>query len=110
MRLLRFVQFQARIDRPVLSAAKGVGAVLVTHGHLALRSPSTLRAPLHLARSGAPNTAVVPVPRSFQDGGILDVPGRPRAVHTPGRAPVIRKGRRRFRPACAGPAAGVSCD
>ncbi|MDT0465975.1 MBL fold metallo-hydrolase [Streptomyces gibsoniae] len=50
----------------------------------AVRRPSALRAPLHLARSGALGTAAVPVLRSFRDGEVLDVPGRPQAVHTPG--------------------------
>ncbi|MFB7510751.1 MBL fold metallo-hydrolase [Streptomyces broussonetiae] len=50
----------------------------------ALRRPSALRAPLHLARSGALNTSAVPVLRSFRDGELLDVPGRPKALRTSG--------------------------
>ncbi|MET1073780.1 MAG: MBL fold metallo-hydrolase [Umezawaea sp.] len=50
----------------------------------ALRRPSGLRTPLHLLRLGGLRTRPVPVPVTFTDGPLADVPGRPLAVHAPG--------------------------
>jgi glyoxylase-like metal-dependent hydrolase (beta-lactamase superfamily II) len=38
----------------------------------------------HMARSGGAKPAAVQGAETFTDGAVLDVPGRPRAVHTPG--------------------------
>lgn len=49
----------------------------------AIRRPSGLRAPLHLARRGALRTPAVRELRTFSADQQLDVPGHPLAVHTP---------------------------
>jgi glyoxylase-like metal-dependent hydrolase (beta-lactamase superfamily II) len=38
----------------------------------------------HMARSGGAKPPPVEGAETFTDGAVLDVPGRPRAVHTPG--------------------------
>lgn len=41
----------------------------------------------HMARNGAMKPPKIPDPISISDGDLLDVPGRPRVVHTPGHTP-----------------------
>jgi glyoxylase-like metal-dependent hydrolase (beta-lactamase superfamily II) len=49
-----------------------------------LRHPMAWRLILHFAKSGMPGkTAEV---TTFEDGEVLDVPGRPRVIHTPGHS------------------------
>ena len=50
----------------------------------AIRRPSGLRAPLHLARLGALRTPATADVVTFGDTRTLDLPGNPLAVHTPG--------------------------
>jgi len=50
----------------------------------ALRRPTALRGPLHLARRGALRTRAVRRLRTFTGRAVLDVPGRPLAVPVPG--------------------------
>jgi glyoxylase-like metal-dependent hydrolase (beta-lactamase superfamily II) len=42
---------------------------------------------LHVLRSGVIRTVPVAEAASFADGEVLDVPGRPRVIHTPGHTP-----------------------
>jgi glyoxylase-like metal-dependent hydrolase (beta-lactamase superfamily II) len=48
--------------------------------------PSVLRIVGHMLRNGA-KPAKVEGAETFADGDVLDVPGRPRVVHTPGHTP-----------------------
>jgi glyoxylase-like metal-dependent hydrolase (beta-lactamase superfamily II) len=52
-----------------------------------LRRPRVWRLLAHLIRGGAANPPKVEGAETFSDGEVLDVPGRPRAVHTPGHTP-----------------------
>jgi glyoxylase-like metal-dependent hydrolase (beta-lactamase superfamily II) len=49
-----------------------------------LRHPMAWRLFWELSRSGGPRLRRVGHVVTFEDGDVLDVPGRPRAVHTPG--------------------------
>lgn len=49
-----------------------------------LRHPMAWRLLAHLARTGAGRPQRIPEVTTFADGETLDVPGRPRAIHTPG--------------------------
>jgi glyoxylase-like metal-dependent hydrolase (beta-lactamase superfamily II) len=49
-----------------------------------LRRPATLRTPFHMARHGGFRPPAVRQRTTFQDGQLLDVPGGPRAIWTPG--------------------------
>ena len=51
-----------------------------------LRRPGHLRIFAHSIRKGAQPKPVTP-DETFSDGDVLDVPGRPRVVHTPGHTP-----------------------
>jgi glyoxylase-like metal-dependent hydrolase (beta-lactamase superfamily II) len=42
---------------------------------------------VHLLRNGAAKPTLLPEVTTFRDGDVLDVPGRPRVVHTPGHTP-----------------------
>jgi glyoxylase-like metal-dependent hydrolase (beta-lactamase superfamily II) len=57
--------------------------------HLAahLWRPSLWRLMSHMIRNGGARPPKVEGAQTFEDGGLLDVPGRPRAVHTPGHTP-----------------------
>jgi glyoxylase-like metal-dependent hydrolase (beta-lactamase superfamily II) len=52
-----------------------------------LRRPTFLRLAVHLARNGAGRPPKVEGAETFEDGAMLDVPGSPRVVHTPGHTP-----------------------
>ncbi|WP_354245177.1 MBL fold metallo-hydrolase [Arthrobacter sp. UYEF20] len=56
-------------------------------GAYLLRHPTALRAPLHMARSGALRTPGITTASSFSGGETLDVPGRPHVVAVPGHTP-----------------------
>jgi glyoxylase-like metal-dependent hydrolase (beta-lactamase superfamily II) len=74
-------------DEPILCAPRRTGRHWKPERSLAryaLRRPAALRAPLHLARSGALRVPPVTGARTFRGGEVLDVPGRPLVVHTPG--------------------------
>jgi glyoxylase-like metal-dependent hydrolase (beta-lactamase superfamily II) len=49
-----------------------------------LRYPMAWRLLTHLARNGAGKPQRIGTVTTFRDGETLDVPGRPRAIHTPG--------------------------
>ena len=49
--------------------------------------PTFLRLVVHLGRSGAARPPKVEGAQTFEDGAVLDVPGSPRVVHTPGHTP-----------------------
>ncbi|MCU1658087.1 MAG: fold metallo-hydrolase [Pseudonocardiales bacterium] len=49
-----------------------------------LRRPAGLRVPVHLARMGGFRSRPVKQRRTFRADGVLDVPGRPRAIAVPG--------------------------
>jgi len=49
--------------------------------------PTFLRLAVHLGRNGAGRPPKVEGAETFQDGAVLDVPGNPRVVHTPGHTP-----------------------
>ena len=53
----------------------------------ALRHGFTYRLLWYFARHGALSTPVVAEASAFADGQVLDVPGHPRIVHTPGHTP-----------------------
>jgi len=53
----------------------------------ALRSPTGLRGPLGVVRSGGLRTRAVAGVRTFDGDAVLDLPGEPRAVHMPGHTP-----------------------
>ena len=57
--------------------------------HLAkyLRRPQVWRLMVHLTRGGAARPPKVEGAATFEDGAVLDVPGSPRVVHTPGHTP-----------------------
>jgi glyoxylase-like metal-dependent hydrolase (beta-lactamase superfamily II) len=52
-----------------------------------LRHPTLWRLIGHMVRNGAGRPPKVEGPETFADGDLLDVPGRPRVVHTPGHTP-----------------------
>lgn len=52
-----------------------------------LWKPQVLRYMLHALRSGAIGTVPVAEASGFADEEVLDVPGRPRVIHTPGHTP-----------------------
>ena len=52
-----------------------------------LRRPVALRLTIHLVRGGAARPPKVEGAETFEDGAVLDVPGSPRVVHTPGHTP-----------------------
>jgi glyoxylase-like metal-dependent hydrolase (beta-lactamase superfamily II) len=54
---------------------------------IALWKPRVLHYVLHALRSGANRTLPVVEASSFVDEEVLDVPGRPRVIHTPGHTP-----------------------
>jgi glyoxylase-like metal-dependent hydrolase (beta-lactamase superfamily II) len=49
-----------------------------------LRRPTALRLMVHLMRGGAARPPKVEGAETFENGAVLDVPGSPRVVHTPG--------------------------
>ena len=49
--------------------------------------PTFLRLAVHLGRAGAARPPKVEGAETYEDGAVLDVPGRPRVVHTPGHTP-----------------------
>ena len=49
--------------------------------------PTAMRLLVHLARGGAARPPKVEGAETFEDGAVLDVPGEPRVVHTPGHTP-----------------------
>jgi glyoxylase-like metal-dependent hydrolase (beta-lactamase superfamily II) len=53
----------------------------------ALRHPRMWKFFLHMIRNGALNSPKVDDPRAINHGDELDVPGRPRVIHTPGHTP-----------------------
>jgi glyoxylase-like metal-dependent hydrolase (beta-lactamase superfamily II) len=53
----------------------------------ALRHPRIWKFFGHMARNGALKPPKIDDPRSITDGDELDVPGRPRVIHTPGHTP-----------------------
>ncbi|MCC9307289.1 MBL fold metallo-hydrolase [Kitasatospora sp. RB6PN24] len=74
-------------DAPILAEPRRLTKVWKPERSLlgyAVRRPSALRPPLHLARSGALRTPAVRQLRTFSDDRQLDLPGAPLAVHTPG--------------------------
>lgn len=74
-------------DAPILAEPRRLNQVWRPERSIlgyAVRRPSGLRAPLHLARGGALRTPAVREFRTFTDDTRLDVPGGPLAVHTPG--------------------------
>ena len=58
-------------------------------GHLVpnLWRPSLLRMMVHMARAGGARPPRIEGAETFSDGDVLDVPGSPRVVHTPGHTP-----------------------
>ena len=52
-----------------------------------LRRPTALRLMVHLARGGAARPPKVEGAETFEDGAVLEVPGRPRVIHTRGHTP-----------------------
>jgi glyoxylase-like metal-dependent hydrolase (beta-lactamase superfamily II) len=52
-----------------------------------MRRPRVWRLMAHMIASGAARPPKVEGAETFADGDVLDVPGRPRAVHTPGHTP-----------------------
>jgi glyoxylase-like metal-dependent hydrolase (beta-lactamase superfamily II) len=61
------------------SIGKNEGSVLPY-----LRHATAWKLLAHLARNGALKPQRIPEVTTFRDGDVLDVPGRPRAIHTPG--------------------------
>jgi glyoxylase-like metal-dependent hydrolase (beta-lactamase superfamily II) len=53
----------------------------------ALRHPAVLKMLWYFVTNGALRNVAVAEAGSFKDGEVLDVPGRPRVVHTPGHTP-----------------------
>ena len=49
--------------------------------------PTFLRLAVHLGRGGAARPPKVEGAETFADGAVLEVPGRPRVIHTPGHTP-----------------------
>jgi glyoxylase-like metal-dependent hydrolase (beta-lactamase superfamily II) len=75
------------LDTPILMAPRHVNhcprperGLLSYVGY----GPRVLRGPLNLLRQGGLLIRAVRAVRTFQGGELLDVPGRPRAVHLPG--------------------------
>ncbi|WP_280717090.1 MBL fold metallo-hydrolase [Kitasatospora sp. MAP5-34] len=74
-------------DAPILTAPRRLGKVWQPERSVlpyAIRRPGSLRAPLHLARSGALRVPPVREFHTFRGGEQLDLPGSPLALHTPG--------------------------
>jgi glyoxylase-like metal-dependent hydrolase (beta-lactamase superfamily II) len=75
------------LDAPILGAPRQINRwwqpernLLRYIGH----GPRVFRGPLHLLRHGGLGIRAVETVRTFQGGEVLDVPGRPLAVHLPG--------------------------
>lgn len=74
-------------DAPILGSPRRGNAALRPERSLlnyAVRRPTSLRAPLHLARLGALRTPAVHEVSTFGHDQRLDLPGGPLAVHVPG--------------------------
>ncbi|AOR36712.1 MBL fold metallo-hydrolase [Streptomyces fodineus] len=74
-------------DAPILTEPRRLNKVWTPERSLlgyAVRRPSGLRAPLHLARGGALRIPAVRTVRTFTEDQQLDLPGAPLAIHTPG--------------------------
>jgi len=70
-------------DRELATTAKSFGKnekSMVPY----LRHPMAWRLLTHLARNGGAKPQKIAEVETFRDGDELDVPGRPRAIHTPG--------------------------
>jgi glyoxylase-like metal-dependent hydrolase (beta-lactamase superfamily II) len=52
-----------------------------------MRRPTFWKLMTHLARGGGARPPKVEGAETFEDGAVLDVPGHPRIVHTPGHTP-----------------------
>jgi glyoxylase-like metal-dependent hydrolase (beta-lactamase superfamily II) len=52
-----------------------------------MRRPAFWRLMVHMARRGGGRPPKVEGADTFADGAVLDVPGRPRVIHTPGHTP-----------------------
>ena len=55
-------------------------------GLLAMIRPTVARYMLHSIRGGVMRIAPIANVATFEDGDVLDVPGRPRVIHTPGHS------------------------
>jgi hypothetical protein len=55
-----------------------------------LWKPPVLHVVAHCLRNGVARTAPVAEASGFGDGEVLDVPGRPRVIHTPATPPEAR--------------------
>jgi len=74
-------------DAPILAAPRRTLTIAPPERSIlayAWRRPGGLRGPLRLARSGGLGTTAVGHVRTFDNDQVLDLPGRPRAVHMPG--------------------------
>ena len=52
-----------------------------------LRHPQAWRTMVAMARGGGARPAAIEGPEIVSDGDVLDVPGRPKVIHTPGHTP-----------------------
>ena len=71
---------EARLRKPGPKAGDGAPAKLVP---LMVR-PSFWRFMGHMARNGGAKPPTIDDAETFSDGDVLDVPGSPKAIHTPG--------------------------
>jgi glyoxylase-like metal-dependent hydrolase (beta-lactamase superfamily II) len=78
------------LDAPILTASPPIGRLLQSARALLpyLRyGPRALLGPYHLLRNGAFKLQPVGDVATFEHAQLLDVPGRPRAIHVPGHTP-----------------------
>jgi glyoxylase-like metal-dependent hydrolase (beta-lactamase superfamily II) len=75
------------LDAPILTAPRDLSRWWHPERglwHYVGYGPRVLRGPLNLVRRGGLRIRAVGEVRTFQGGELLDVPGRPRALHLPG--------------------------
>src|SRR6185436_8447573 len=75
------------LDAPILAAPRHISRWWRPERNLlryAGYGPRVFRGPLHLLRHGGLRIRAVSAVRTFQGGEVLDIPGRPMAVHLPG--------------------------
>jgi glyoxylase-like metal-dependent hydrolase (beta-lactamase superfamily II) len=82
-RVLIHADDQGTLERP----RPKTGDASPRHALPYLRYPTAWRVMVHLARLGGARPRGVSGAETYSDGDVLDVPGSPRVVHTPGHTP-----------------------
>jgi glyoxylase-like metal-dependent hydrolase (beta-lactamase superfamily II) len=82
-RVLIHAEDEDTLRRPRPKGGDASPIHLVPH----LWRPSLWRVGVHMTRAGGARPPKIEGAETFSDGDLLDVPGRPRVVHTPGHTP-----------------------